>query len=614
MTATSDFSRLDVRSVVWACIAIILLIALYPLLTTGYVVPDDFQYALWAKSPDRWERALEAAQGQGRFQLFFHISLAYVPYLLDSPIFLKTLQIGSIVAAALAFALAVSRYLNSTYHGLVSLLLFGALLQNMWEHHILAAYPFIFQFGLFFLALSFLAYRNTLKGNDSSGACQAAIYLFIALLVNEAFVMYAVIYFILALLYGYKEGARAVAARILPIFAAVGLFIGIYLTWRAYFPTTYEGARIDLAGLEWGNVWDVVWQFSKASLPVYVHSHFSQIHYEFPASPEGFRRSIEHFLLNLQVAWLTKAILVGAGIALTQRFITNNTSNARFFALLLVGIALFLLPSLPLALTPKYQAWVHRGTPAYTVTYFSYFGVLLILVAIVGRAGTLGNPHGALRRLAIGIMAGLAMLLSLVTDYGNAAMYRSQSLEAWKWKLFDHMILSADFNQVPERACILLDGLTTPLVFGYMHPDFWAEDIAQKTGKWPMAYDQQDAFFNCMQEYKVPGFMIRYRQEGNTPNQFITLANVQRREGTNLVGNHAIVISAGYSRKFFVTWASAEDRHDSSAIINGVAINSTGRFSAFPVDASKQRWGMVRTEISKPDMILNSISENFFRD
>src|SRR3990172_737066 len=103
MTGTSDFRRLDVRSVIWACIAIILLIALYPLLTTGYAAPDDFQYTLWAKSPDRWERALEAAKGQGRFQLFFHISLAYVPYLLDSPLFLKALQIGSIVAAALAF-------------------------------------------------------------------------------------------------------------------------------------------------------------------------------------------------------------------------------------------------------------------------------------------------------------------------------------------------------------------------------------------------------------------------------------------------------------------------------------------------------------------------------
>lgn len=614
MTTTSDFSRLDVRSVVWACIAIILLIALYPLLTTGYAVPDDFQYALWAESPDRWQRALEAAKAQGRFQLFIHISLAYVPYLLDSPLFLKALQIGSIVAAALAFALAVSRYLNSTYHGLLSLILFGALLQNMWEHHVLAAYPLIFQFGLFFLALSFIAYKNALTGNDSSGARRAAIYLFIALLVSEGFVVYAAIHLILALLYGYKESARAVAARILPIFVAVGLFIGIYLTWRAYFPSTYEGAQIDLARLEWSKVLNVVWQFSKASHPAFVYSHFNPTHYEFPASPEGYRRNIGYLLLNMQVAWLIKAILVGAGIILAQRFIANNTSNARFYALVAVGVALFLLPSLPLALTPKYQAWVQHGASAYTVTYFSYFGVLLILVAMVGRAGTLGNPHGALRRLAIGITAGLAMLLSLVTDYGNAAMYRSQSLEAWKWKLFDRMILSADFDKVPERVCILLDGLTTPLVFGYMHPDFWAEDIAQKTGKRPMAYDQQDAFFNCMQEHKVPGFMIRYRQEGNTPNQFITLANVQRREGTNLVGNHAIMISAGYSRKFSVTWASTEDSHASSAIINGVSTHSTGRFSAFPVDASKQRWGMVRVEINQPDMILNSISENLFRD
>ncbi len=614
MTTTSDVGVLEGRSVVLACIAIILLIALYPLLTAGYVVPDDFQFALWANSPDKWNNAYITAQNTGRFQVFFHISLAYIPYLLDSQTILKTLQIGSIVATALAFAFAVRRYLDSTYHGLITLLLFGALLQNMWEHHILVAYPFVFQFGLFFLSLSFIAYKGFLERNNSFGGWKTAICLFIAFLAYETFVLYAIIFLLLAWLYKAKEGVRAVAAQTLPILAPVALFIGLYLIWRANFPTDYNGARIDFAKLEWGSVWDVIWQFSKASAPGYVYSHFSPIHYDFAISPEGFRRSTDQFLLNLQVEWLVKAILVGVGISLTQRFIANNSSNAKLLALTAVGILLFLLPPLPLALTPKYQEWVHHGAPAYVVTYFSYFGVLMILVGVIGRAGNLGKPCSAIRRLATAIIVAMAMLLSLVTDYGNAAMHRSQSLDAWKWKLFDHLIMSADFNQVPDRSCILIDGLTEPLVFGYTRPDFWGMEITQRTAKRPMVHDQPGAFFRCITDYKAPGFLIRYRQEGNTPNQFIMLANVQRLDGTQLIGNKVIMMSAGYSRKFFVTLTSVGVSQGDAVIIDNIPVNSTGRFSAFPVDASRQHWGIVRTEISKPDLILNSMSENFFKN
>lgn len=611
MNTASDNSVLRVRSVVFVCIAIILLIALYPLLAAGYAVPDDFGYALWANSPDKWEKAYETAKGLGRFQVFFHISLAYIPYLQDSQAILKTLQIGSIVATALVFALAVRRYLDSTYHGLITLLLFGALLQNMWEHHILVAYPFVFQLGLFFLSLSFIAYKGFLERNNSSGWWKTAICLFVALLVYETFVVYAVVFLLFAWLYKAKDGVRAVAAHTFPILAPIALYIGLYLVWRAYFPTTYDGARIDFAKLEWSSVWDVVWQFSKASTPGYVYSHFSQIHYDFAISPEGFRRSMDQFLLNLRVEWLIKAILVGSGISLTQRFISNNSNNAKFLALTAIGVLLFLLPPLPLALTPKYQEWVHRGTPAYTVTYFSYFGALLILVGIVGRAGNLGNPCSVIRRLSTTVIVAMAMLLSLVTDYGNAAMHRSQSLDAWKWKLFNHLIMSADFNDVPDRSCILIDGL---LIYGYALPDYWGTEITQKTAKRPMVYDQQDAFFRCINEHKLPGFLIRYRQERNTFNQFITLANVQRYDGAQLIGNKVIMMSAGYSRKFLVTLTSVGVSQGDSAIIDNIPVNSTGRFSAFPVDASKQHWGIVRTEISKPDLVLNSMSENFFKD
>ena len=80
MTTTSDVGVLQGRSVVLACISIILLIALCPVLTAGYAVPDDFQFALWANSPDKWNKAYITAQDTGRFELPPEFRLPRVTY------------------------------------------------------------------------------------------------------------------------------------------------------------------------------------------------------------------------------------------------------------------------------------------------------------------------------------------------------------------------------------------------------------------------------------------------------------------------------------------------------------------------------------------------------
>ncbi len=592
-----------------------MLIAFFPLLRTGYTVPDDFQFALWANSADRWKNAWEAAEQTGRFQVFFHICLAYVPYIFDSHTYLKFVQIGSIVLAAWLFSHTLGRYQGDRHFGLMILLLFATMMPNMWEHHLFAAYPFVFQFGLSCLALSFLAFQKTLTGeNRSSDRWQAGISLFLALLAYETIALYGSIFLLLAWTHKRKYGWRAVLAAMAPVLIGIGVFAVLYLAWRWQHPTNYAGARVDSGSLEWQRIQKVIWQFSWASFPGYVLTHFTEIHRAFPVSPNGFRRNFAALLQNMQVEWLLKAILVGLSIWLAQFVKATRLTKWRFVGLMLVGILLVFLPALPLSLTPKYQTWVNTfNVKAYVVTYFSYFGIVLFLATLATAIGQISRDGGTPRRIFVGAAAIVVMFLSLLTDYGNAAMHRSQSLEAWKWTMFNQLVNSPDFQTVSGGDCVLLDGgLTEGLAFAFAPIDYWQKLILQRTGKQVTVFDDRVVFKQCMVANNKPGFFIRYRQEANVANQFISLARVLNDEKGHLIGNQAIVYSLGHSRKFLLTWLTPGSAHETIAEIDGKSVAGQGEFSAFQVDKSKQYWGTLRTEIRVQNLAIDSIGINFF--
>lgn len=594
-------------------IALIFLIAFFPLVHTGYAVPDDFQFSLWASSPERWKNAREAAEQTGRFQVFFHICLAYVPYFVDSHFYLKFVQIASMAMSAWLFAYTLTRYRGDCHFGLIVLLLFGALTQNMWEHHLFSAYPFVFQFGFSCLTLSFIAFQKMLIGGSRSSQWQTGIFLFLALLAYETFALYIAIFLFIAWAYKKSQGWRVILSAMAPVFICIFIFSTVYLTWRWQYPTNYAGARVDPATLDWAHIRQVIWQFSWASFPGYVLTHFTAIHHAFPVSPEGFNRNFASLFQNMQSEWIVKAVLVGFGIWLTQSIKNSPLTRQRFIALLAVSILLVFLPPLPLALTSKYQNWVNIfGVNAYVVTYFSYFGVVLFLATFATAFGQLGKPGGLLKRVSVGTVAVVVMFLSLLTDYGNAAMNRSQSLEAWKWRMFDQVINSPDFQTVSSGDCVLLDGLTAGLAFGFSPPDYWQKRIEQRTGKQVPVFDDRTVFTQCMVAGNKPGFLVRYQQEANIANQFIVVARVLGEENGRLIGNQAVLYSLGHSRRFMLTWLAPGLDRKAVATIDNVSVVGQGGYASFLVNKLEQNRGSLRTEIRIPNLALDSLGVNYF--
>jgi hypothetical protein len=600
------------RRVVVGIVGILLLISFFSLVHAGFAVPDDFLYSLMAHSDKKWQFAWDTSRGMGRFGMVFHIALNLVPYAVRSVIYLKIVQIGSMLATLLLFAHTVARFSGRRDDALLCTLCFAAFLPNMWEHHIYAAYPFVFQFGGFFLLLSLLAFRDSLDDPALKHRVKAALFLLVAALTYEAFLAYLVVFLLIAAYYRGKDGLRAVVVASAPVALATIVYLQVYIVWRSIFPSTYAGSQISTTAVNLVRAARVVWQFSAAALPGYVFAHFDQIHCRFPGSPLGFARSVGALLANLQVEWLVKAVLVGIGVWLLVKARQRPPEQARPAAALALGAVLFVLPAIPLAVTPKYQEWVASGAQAYVVTYFAYFGVVLLLAVLAMHLGS-GIAGGGRRATVAGAaVAAVFASFSLVTDYGNQAMNRSQALNRQRWDLFAEMVSASDFAAVPSGSCLLIDGLRPSLVMGNYAGYLWEAWIEQRVGRTVTVLEDRGALLDCMHGGRRPGFLLRYRQEENAANQFIALARVEESAGAHLVGSHAVILWSGTARRFDLLLGSADERPNPTARIDGAAVTSIGNQLRFPVDSSTRRSGFIRTEVDMPHLVLDTVSAATF--
>jgi len=604
-TPPSEASATHARRVLLAAIGVVLLVALFPLLHTGHTVPDDFGYAIWAHDENRWKEAWKTAQVQGRFSLAFHIALNLVPHAVDGRAFLKAVQLGSMVAAVLLFGCAVARLTRHAPYGLLAVLLFAAFLPNMWEHHIYAAYPFVFQFGISAFILSLLAFARGIDDPAPGYRVLSGVLLFLALLTYEAFLPLALVFAVMALGRRTSTGGRATMSALVPPAAAVLGYLLLYAGWRAAFPAQYEGGQIATADADISRALQVVWQFSSASLPGYVLLHFSELHQRFAGSPAGFERTLGSLLANLRVEWLVKALAVGLGIWVSRHL---RRPALRLHGPLLVAALLFLLPPLPLALTPKYQQWVAAGAQAYVVTYFSYFGVILALAALPA-ALPAWSTGGRRWRVGLGLVAVLAALGSLATDFGNAAMHRSQRLYAERWRLFDALVASADMKEVEAGSCVLVDGLTAPLAFGACNTSYWQLAAQQATGRSYSFSDRREDLAACVAR-GTPAFLLRFRQTENTPSQFLVLARVTTVDQDQSIGERAVVYSSGLARRLTLLAAPAGNGPPPvlAMRIDGRPVTAGARRVTYDVDTSGSRGEIVRTEVAMPGLRLDSLA------
>ena len=442
------------------------LVTLAPLLNVGIVVNDDLKASSAALDGGLsgffsmlWNMTLH----YGRMH-FFKIFTYYLPFAVDSFVYFKIVTLAALVGCLLLFSFFLRLLFESRKMFYMGLLLSLACLQISWEHNAIVSFAGLHTISLLYLLLSFITYLRYLREAKRACLWMSVILYALVLFPYEMFLIYAPVYFLLGL--WERKSWRESLRKMVPHMLCLALFFLASFAFSYYRSADYPGATVNME-FHADRIWQVTWQFSKASVPGYFY-----LNSKYKALMDSYRDVPGQMSLfnSLQVSWIIKALLVAAVSWLLMRREELNRLglNRSYGFLLAAGIAYFFLPSLPLGLTEHYQsAVITGGQLGMQTTYYSYFSFLWIAVLLLMAFSTLvSRLKPVYAKLGYPLLACPVVLLaiaSLVDDFTNYYVGKEQEKAGYRWKLVDQFLKSPAYSAMPSGSVIYAPSLFRPV-------------------------------------------------------------------------------------------------------------------------------------------------------
>ncbi len=588
--------------------------AFFPLLGTGLTTNDDMILQLDAVSgKDLLTRALPWAKLNGRFHVFFQQILIKVPYLFESFAYYKTASLAPIALNVALLGIVVRRFTGSYYLSALTAAVFLSFLSNMWEHYLLTSFPFLYTTGINFLLLSFFFFHKNIEKQSRVYTVLSSVFFFLALLTYELFLTYFVLFLFLSVVYegrGPGQGrAYGILRRMYPYLYPVALYLAAYFAFRYFFPSTYMGSKMGAFTIP--RFLRVIYQFSASSLPTYVYYHYQHYLSAYSGAFDGHHYSLMHIVRNAKAEWAAKFIVLASLVFFILRARPSFSGLRSFLALGAVSAALFLMPPLIPATTETYMSYVENGRLlAHTVTYFSYFGAVLLFVSSVIYLNQLLSKNRVISffyMLTVSLGAGT---VGMVTDYSNSAVSLSQSQSALKWRTFDYFLASEEFKAVPDGGVIYAPSLWQQIGFAELYEGYWTDYISARTGRNVTVTDRKE-YMNAASSAGRPMYFLKYSQEKKDPNQFMVFSPITglSRDGA-AYSESAFLYTYSKYKRFLLFFMFDMESAGFTTIYVDDNLNVTGNngFFARVVDKTRDTKPFLKTVISGERINLESVS------
>lgn len=433
---------------------ILLILATYPLLGTGFVTRDDMSAALF---PLKWSVFRAQAEIVGRIGFLISSPIALVPYFLNNFIYYKAVQLGAILISVFSVSVLLKTVTNKTIVGYLWFLLFISLWQNTWEHNPLSAYPFSFSAQAALMATScYLFYKSTDNMKKWLSSISAMIYLLV-LFCSELWVLYFVLLVGIAFIKCIDAERRILKMLKMVQWHIVAIFIYLcaYFVWRAFHPSCYDG-----------NIPSI------SSTAAFLKTLFVYSWGLFP----GIQCLIHHQPISWNVLAIVKAIcLLVLFFIIRGKLITIDISRRSIIYGLAASLFLIFAPNILVASTAKYQQWVAIGSTSYVYSHFSYFGIILLFVLVIVCCAKKAFFYYA-------VMVAF-VLMSYLSDINNILIGRDQTYSRIKWVLVDTFLSSDEFRNLPEGSRIIAPSLWNSRGIAVPDDSYWSEYVLKRTKK-----------------------------------------------------------------------------------------------------------------------------------
>ncbi|MCK4493735.1 MAG: hypothetical protein KAU26_06740 [Methylococcales bacterium] len=483
------------RQIEWMLfIAIILFF--YPYLSLGFTTNDDAfnqVYHLWSDFKTN-------AITQGRVQFILaHWLIIKISFLIKNIFFIKFISICSVISNIIYFGYLIEKITKQRNLSYIFIISFITFLQDSWDHFLLTSSPLIYTVGFSLFLISFHLYL--FYYTDKIKLILSAALFILAVQISEMFFLFSIFYILFSCLFLHKS----IFFKLKYHFVFSIVYIVIYIGFRVFFGSVYEGNSIE--HFSFINFFKTLSIYSLFTTPISLflsHTTTGIIDInEYLNYPFDFRLSSNilvkvyyiciEIILNLDeinVIWLVRYLFFIAIISESLKKMPEvNKKNT--VLLFVFSILLIFIPNVLHSLTGKYQDWaLLYNAKGYVGSYFSYFGMILLLIILSIFLRRLGwfNHDTLVGKIKLVIIIGGVFIVSIITSISNETIFNQKKQSHYRWELIDKLFKNEAFKSIKDGDNIYTLGLTDSIgiVDQYISngsADYWDRYTLMKTGK-----------------------------------------------------------------------------------------------------------------------------------
>lgn len=480
------------RSRLWpamASLAILFCLLVLRVWDLGVTHTDDAMWVLRSHT-SFFATIHDWAQSQGRLWAYPSGSLIMSALVNQGSLFGEILRLGSFALFFVSFHVVAARYCGSRI-ALLCATLFLGFFAVKWDGSILTTYPMITWPAGIACAGALLAGRAWTGSGKRWHLVAAILMFFCALFNNEGVTLTFIALAVMSVaanavqVEGKATALRTSllpprSARLMLAFVAIAaVYAALYIGWRLKFPSTYAGNA--LAPFNARRILITLYHFSTsgsalhelfAPLKLYYSDTFgggAQMRYSLGQYWAGMASAPLALLAGALTASLLWRQLAGGGAAAAG----GPAKGPR--CAMAGGVAVALLPIIPVALVGNYQTWaMESGVRAYSHTVFAYFGWSLLLAALLVRwFDRLGKGRRAAAWAAL--LAVTAGILAALVFRANDAIVYDMRPEAGRWQVVSRAVPSND--ALFQADVMWMPGLGQRSQYAHLYEHYW-EDYA----------------------------------------------------------------------------------------------------------------------------------------
>jgi len=450
---------------IWLLFGITIIISLAPFFKIGFTTADDLEYYMCLHCQDVLKSARMYSIAAGRFYFLITKPLYSLPYIGDNFLATKIIQYFSLLLSYSLFSILIKKIFKSKEFAIVLFLLLVLATPISANYYLpFIAYPFYFSFSFSILicsALLFIKYTETQKYKY---VIFSTIVLFIAVLFYETYLIFLLFfcgYIFFRNLSVSKSLKRLLQSKLfykelIPILSVAGLYILLYFGFRLLFineAELYHGSSF-AKSFSLSNYINILTQLTKSVLPTNLYYLSQDFISQNSLSHTGHINNIWFILQNSKLISILNAIIQVFLFA----FFASRFDNKLSYKKLLVGILLAFLFAISahsiLGLAEKYNAVDNATIKGYVTSYYSYFGVWLIILLLSYFLIKLTHKikyarYGVILILGLGIG-----YVSIVTSYTNDHLSRGWEKSQARFTLMDDLIEEGAFDKVEDGSII----------------------------------------------------------------------------------------------------------------------------------------------------------------